>query len=234
MKYDCSAVSTTKIVLDKLRDLENTLLETQEETSLPTVSLEAVEEVTQFVEALPEEKKQEYRSNPDEIEFPEELNDRAVTEKVQKRLRQWRDQITNVLRARRQISKTGTVQQEIRFWRAKQQALDHIETELMQLPVVASTSLLKKNRMAVLVRGFENDLALTQTRREGSFLCFSNGSRVDTYFSLTISERSMRSPFLLSAPTTRRDDLHPGSQPNCHGYLRISHHNDEKQTCLSS
>lgn len=208
------AVSTTKLVLDKLRDLENTLLETQEETSLPTVSLEAIDEVAQFVESLPEEKKEEYRANPELIEFPDALNERAVTEKVQKRLRQWRDQITNVLRARRQISKAGTVQQEIRFWRAKQQALDHIETELIQLPIVASTSLLKMNRMAVLVRGFENDLALSQTRREGSW-----GRRmwfwVLAFFLLSISERSMRSIVFIPASAIGCDHVDSRSQPDC-------------------
>ncbi|ETO15274.1 hypothetical protein RFI_22090 [Reticulomyxa filosa] len=122
-------------VLDKLREFEMKLIESQDESLLSGITLDLVQGVQEcIVYALEKSWKtlqalsNGNNNNIDEIEQKKKANvlkslceDRALNE-IQNCLKQWKEQIQTVLR-RSGISDLSTVRKQIRFWEGKKAAI---------------------------------------------------------------------------------------------------------------
>jgi hypothetical protein len=79
----------------------------------------------------------------------EHLNEQSVLGDIQKKMKEWRDEIMVVVRQKRPV--TSTVQQEIKFWKGKGNAVAQIEEQLKQPEVLASTLVLLKNYQLMFI-----------------------------------------------------------------------------------
>jgi len=77
-------------------------------------------------------------------------------------MKEWRDEIMVVVRQKRPV--TSTVQQEIKFWKSKGNAVAQIEEQLKQPEVLASTLVLLKN-YPVQARTFISQVQVTESKK---------------------------------------------------------------------
>jgi len=158
------AAASTKIILEKLRDLEYKLLEAQDDTKMPDVYLEAIPLIKEWVDKMTEEEKRKLIDQKVEvINIPSHLSEQAVLNDIQKKMKEWRDEIMVVVRQKRPV--TSTVQQEIKFWKAKGNAVAQIEEQLKQPEVLASTLVFLKS-YPVQTRTFVSQVQVTESKKE--------------------------------------------------------------------
>ena len=164
--------SSTKAILEKLRDLELKLLESQDEAKLPDVALEPIPEVGKWLEGLNDTDKQAIadshtKGKSVDIEIPAYLKEQKVLNTMLKRLKLWKDDITSVVRRNRSSQgRLNTVQQEIKFWKAKMTAIEQVEAQLKTDGVCASTLVLMKNNYVVQSLSFLNQVQIKESKKE--------------------------------------------------------------------
>ena len=164
--------SATKAILEKLRELELKLMESQDEAKLPDVSLEPITEIKQWLDGLEAADKKaiihSHTKQKYDVDIPEYLkNNQLVIGKLLKRLRVWKDDIGSVVRRNRPSSgRLTTVQQEIKFWKAKMAALEQVEAQLKTVGVCATTLVLIQNNKRVQARAFKDGVQVNQAKRE--------------------------------------------------------------------
>lgn len=169
---DGAEASAIKEILDKLRELEVKLMETQDDAKLPDVSLEPIAEIAAWLDTLNDAQKKEivecHRKQKYDLDVPEHLkNNSSVVKKLLRRTRDWKDNITSVSRrSKPSQGRNATVQQEIKFWRAKQAALDQVEDQLMTVEVCASLLVLIANKHRVQARAFADGVQVNDAKRE--------------------------------------------------------------------
>ena len=153
-------------VLEKLRELELKLAESQDETKFQDVVLEATGGVTEWLETLDEnERNMIIRDGKyDNDKIPDILKEQSSLNEIQKRMRRWREEILTVVRKKSAI--TGTVSQQIKFWESKSHAISQIEKELKSINVIASTMILFQNNYTVQARTFTNQSQLNDCKKE--------------------------------------------------------------------
>eukprot|EP01083_Nonionella_stella_P096780 272139_1 len=170
---DRNKTSATKAILDKLRELELKLLESQDEATYNVVSLEPIPEISTWLEGLNDTDKQaiidsHIKGKSIDIEIPPYLKEQKVLNTMLRKLRSWKDEITSVVRRNRGSSARTTVQQEIKFWKGKMAAIEQVETELRTEGVCASTLVLMKNNYVVQARAFLNQVQIKESKNEVS------------------------------------------------------------------
>ncbi|ETO34737.1 cytoplasmic dynein, partial [Reticulomyxa filosa] len=164
-------------VLDKLRELEMKLIESQDESLLSGVTLDPVKGVQEFIDLCSEEQKSNIVSalekswetlkalsngnnnNIDEIEQKKanvlkSLCEDRVLNEIQNCLKQWKEQIQTVLR-RSGTSGLSTVRKQIRFWEGKKAAIVELEKQLQSPGVQASLHVLKLNKSIFWITTFQ-------------------------------------------------------------------------------
>ena len=169
---DPSELSDAEAILEKLRELELKLMESQDEAKFADVSLEPITEIKQWLDGLGTAEKKviirAHQTQKYDVEIPEYLqNDQLVIGKLLKRLHAWKEDIESVARRTRSSSgRLNTVQQEITFWKAKMAALEHVEAELNSVGVCASTLVLIQNNKRVVVGAFLEAVQVKQAKDE--------------------------------------------------------------------
>ena len=159
------------MILEKLREVEMKLSESQDEEKMPDVTLEPITEIRQWLDGLGVAEKEaiirSFSKQNYDVNLPVHLkNNQRITRKLLRQLRVWKDDIDFVVRRKRPSGRLTTVQQEFTFWNAKLSALEQVETELRTVGVCASILVLIQKNKRVQARAFLNAVQVTQTLRE--------------------------------------------------------------------
>ena len=156
------------MILEKLYEVESKLNESQDEVKLPEVSLEPTSEIRQWLKGLGAAEKKAiilaHTKQRYDVDIPEFLkNNNIVIGKLLKQLRIWKETIGSVAR---RSGRLHTLQQEIKFLRAKSASLEQVEAQLKSLAVCATTLVLIQNNKRVQAYAFLHGLKLEQAKRD--------------------------------------------------------------------
>ena len=169
---DPTKTSNAKVIMDKLRELELKLIESQDEDKLQDVVLRPIPEISQWLDQLQDVEKERimeaHQKQKYDIAIPDYLqNNQQVIARLLRKLRDWKDEATKVTKRKKaSAGRVNTVQQEIKFWNSKMEALNQIEAQLQTVGVCATMLVLHQNNKRVQARAFGNSMQVTQARKE--------------------------------------------------------------------
>lgn len=148
--------NTLEMVGNKMAELVFLLGQSQKNSEIPNIKLEAESELRQRIQEIKDSGR-----IPTIDDFTDKLNDDFLLKQIDQ-VNRWKLDISTVLKLDRQINQ-GTVLQEMNFWRDYESTVFHVQDQMGTIEVQLTLNLLRHAKKFIITNSFEEDTQLDAT-----------------------------------------------------------------------